>query len=399
MKTPARLSHVEFIALIAALFATIALSIDAMLPALPQIAADLSPDSPNTAQLVITSFVFGMGVGTLFTGPLSDSFGRKPVIIAGGILYILSSVAAYFAQSLEVLLISRVVMGLGAAGPRTAATALVRDLFEGRAMAEVMSFVMMVFMLVPAVAPLMGQTVMHVSDWQAIFLVYIVFSVVTLLWLGLRQPETLPKSNRRKFEVSILIAGVREAFSHRIVVISILMQSLTLAALFATLSSMQGIFEIRFERGESFPYWFALIALCSAIGNVINAKTVVRLGMRKLIWIGYSGLVAITAVLLAIKFFGLMPESIAFPMHMAWTITLFAAMGLQMGNLNALAMEPLGRIAGLGASIITALSTVISVLLAVPVGLAFDGSELPLMLGVLVFNAIALLIFAFDKGR
>jgi MFS transporter, DHA1 family, multidrug resistance protein len=399
MKTPARLSHVEFIALIAALFATIALSIDAMLPALPQIAADLSPDSPNTAQLVITSFVFGMGVGTLFTGPLSDSFGRKPVIIAGGILYILSSVAAYFAQSLEVLLISRVVMGLGAAGPRTAATALVRDLFEGRAMAEVMSFVMMVFMLVPAVAPLMGQTVMHVADWQAIFLVYIVFSVVTLLWLGLRQPETLPKSNRRKFEVSILIAGVREAFSHRIVVISILMQSLTLAALFATLSSMQGIFEIRFERGESFPYWFALIALCSAIGNVINAKTVVRLGMRKLIWIGYSGLVAITAVLLAIKFFGLMPESIAFPMHMAWTITLFAAMGLQMGNLNALAMEPLGRIAGLGASIITALSTVISVLLAVPVGLAFDGSELPLMLGVLVFNAIALLIFAFDKGR
>lgn len=399
MKTPARLSHVEFIALIAALFATIALSIDAMLPALPQIAADLSPDSPNTAQLVITSFVFGMGVGTLFTGPLSDSFGRKPVIIAGGILYILSSVAAYFAQSLEVLLISRVVMGLGAAGPRTAATALVRDLFEGRAMAEVMSFVMMVFMLVPAVAPLMGQTVMHVADWQAIFLVYIVFSVVTLLWLGLRQPETLPKSSRRKFEVSILIAGVREAFSHRIVVISILMQSLTLAALFATLSSMQGIFEIRFERGESFPYWFALIALCSAIGNVINAKTVVRLGMRKLIWIGYSGLVAITAVLLAIKFFGLMPESIAFPMHMAWTITLFAAMGLQMGNLNALAMEPLGRIAGLGASIITALSTVISVLLAVPVGLAFDGSELPLMLGVLVFNAIALLIFAFDKGR
>jgi MFS transporter, DHA1 family, multidrug resistance protein len=399
MKTPARLSHVEFIALIAALFATIALSIDAMLPALPQIAADLSPDSPNTAQLVITSFVFGMGVGTLFTGPLSDSFGRKPVIIAGGILYILSSVAAYFAQSLEVLLISRVVMGLGAAGPRTAATALVRDLFEGRAMAEVMSFVMMVFMLVPAVAPLMGQTVMHVADWQAIFLVYIVFSVVTLLWLGLRQPETLPKSNRRKFEVSILIAGVREAFSHRIVVISILMQSLTLAALFATLSSMQGIFEIRFERGESFPYWFALIALCSAIGNVINAKTVVRLGMRKLIWIGYSGLVAITAVLLAIKFFGLMPDSIAFPMHMAWTITLFAAMGLQMGNLNALAMEPLGRIAGLGASIITALSTVISVLLAVPVGLAFDGSELPLMLGVLVFNAIALLIFAFDKGR
>jgi MFS transporter, DHA1 family, multidrug resistance protein len=399
MTSPARLSHVEFIALIAALFATIALSIDAMLPALPQIASDLSPGAPNAAQLVITSFVFGMGVGTLFTGPLSDSFGRKPVIIAGGLLYMLSSVVAYIAQSLEVLLISRVVMGLGAAGPRTAATALVRDLFEGRAMAEVMSFVMMVFMLVPAVAPLMGQTVMHIANWQAIFLVYIVFSVVTMLWLGLRQPETLPASVRRKFSVAALLTGVREVFSYRIVVISIMMQSLTLAALFATLSSMQGIFELRFDHGPSFPYWFALIALCSAIGNVINAKTVVRFGMRRLIWLGYAGLVTITAVLLAVKYLGLMPEAIAFPMHMVWTVSLFSAMGLQMGNLNALAMEPLGHIAGLAASIITALSTVISVVLAVPVGLAFDGSEMPLMLGVLVFNGLALVIFAFDRGR
>ncbi|MGV8954957.1 MAG: multidrug effflux MFS transporter [Cypionkella sp.] len=400
MQSPTRrLSHGEFVALIAALFATIALSIDAMLPALPQIAADFSPSQPNNAQLVITSFVFGMGVGTLFTGPLSDSFGRKPVIIAGGLLYMLSSVAAYFAQSLEVLLISRVVMGLGAAGPRTAATALVRDLFEGRAMAQVMSFVMMVFMLVPAVAPLMGQTIMHIADWQAIFLVYIGFSVVTMIWLGLRQPETLPASKRRKFSVVALMAGVREVFSHRIVVISILMQSLTLAALFATLSSMQGIFELRFDRGASFAYWFALIALCSAIGNVINAKTVVRYGMRRLIWLGYAGLMVITAVLLAVKYLGLMPEALAFPMHMVWTVVLFGAMGLQMGNLNALAMEPLGHIAGLSASIITALSTVISVVMAVPVGLAFDGSELPLMLGVLVFNGLALALFAFDKGR
>jgi MFS transporter, DHA1 family, multidrug resistance protein len=400
MQSPTRrLSHGEFVALIAALFATIALSIDAMLPALPQIAADFSPSQPNNAQLVITSFVFGMGVGTLFTGPLSDSFGRKPVIIAGGLLYMLSSVAAYFAQSLEVLLISRVVMGLGAAGPRTAATALVRDLFEGRAMAQVMSFVMMVFMLVPAVAPLMGQTIMHIADWQAIFLVYIGFSVITMIWLGLRQPETLPASKRRKFSVVALMAGVREVFSHRIVVISILMQSLTLAALFATLSSMQGIFELRFDRGASFAYWFALIALCSAIGNVINAKTVVRYGMRRLIWLGYAGLMVITAVLLAVKYLGLMPEALAFPMHMVWTVVLFGAMGLQMGNLNALAMEPLGHIAGLSASIITALSTVISVVMAVPVGLAFDGSELPLMLGVLVFNGLALALFAFDKGR
>ncbi len=399
MSTVQRLSRGEFIAMVAALFAIIALSIDAMLPAMPQIAADLSPSAPNNAQLVITSFVFGMGFGTLFTGPLSDSFGRKPVIIAGSVLYICAAIAAYFANTLEMLLISRVVMGIGAAGPRTASTALVRDLFEGRAMAEVMSFVMMVFMLVPAVAPLMGQAVMQVASWKVIFLVYIAFSIVTTLWLWIRQPETLPNRLRRKMTLVALIAATKELLGHRVVVISIIMQTLTLAALFATLSSMQGIFEQRFDRAESFPLWFALIAGCSAIGNVINAKTVVKYGMRRLIWIGYVVLVGLTSVLLAIKLAGLMPEGLAFAMHLIWTIAIFAAMGLQMGNLNALAMEPVGHIAGLAASVISAVSTVGSVVLAIPVGLAFNGTELPLMLGVLGFSAIALAVFRLDKGR
>lgn len=394
-----RLSRGEFIALIAALFATIALSIDAMLPALPQIAADLTPDAPNRAQLVITSFVFGMGLGTLFTGPLSDSFGRKPVIIGGAILYICASAAAYFANSLEFLLLARVVQGLGSAGPRTASTALVRDLFEGRAMAEVMSFVMMVFMLVPAIAPLMGQAVMSIAHWQAIFIVYVGFCIVTTLWLGLRQPETLPKHARRKLNLAALTAATKELFSHPVVVISILMQTMTQAALFATLSSMQGIFEQRFDRGASFPLWFALIALCSAVGNIINAKTVVKYGMRHLIRIGYLVVVGLTSGLLVLKLAGLIPEAMAFPLHLIWTISFFSAMGLQMGNLNALAMEPVGHIAGLAASVISAISTVASVVLAVPVGLAFNGTEYPLMFGVLGFNALALLIFSFDKGR
>jgi MFS transporter, DHA1 family, multidrug resistance protein len=394
-----RLSQGEFIALIASLFAIIALSIDAMLPALPQIAADLSPSAPNNAQLVITSFVFGMGLGTLFTGPLSDSFGRKPIIVGGSILYICATIAAYFASSLEMLLLARVLMGLGAAGPRTASTALVRDLFEGRAMAQVMSFVMMVFMLVPAAAPLMGQAVMQIAHWQAIFLVYIAFSIVTTLWLVLRQVETLPREARRRMTAAALMASGKELFSHRIVTISIIMQALTQGALFATLSSMQGIFEQRFDRAASFPLWFALIALCAAVGNIVNAKTVVRYGMRRLIFLGYVGLVLLTGLLVALKLAGLMPEGLAFGVHVLWTIAIFAAMGLQMGNLNALAMEPVGHIAGFAASVISAISTVVSVLIAIPVGLAFDGSEIPLMLGVLAFNAVALLVFRLDKGR
>ena len=389
------LSQGEFIALIAALFATIAISIDAMLPAMPEIAATLSPDAPNRAQLVVTSFVFGMGLGTLIAGPLSDAFGRKILILAGSALYVVAAIACYFAKTLDFLLIARAVQGFGAAAPRVVSTAMVRDLFSGREMARVMSFVMMVFTLVPAVAPLMGQAVIYAAGWHAIFLVYVVFSVVILLWMALRQPETLALADRRPLSVAALWAATKEVFSSRVVLVSIIAQSLTLAALFATLSSMQGIFEQRFDRATGFPLWFALIALVSMGGSIINAKVVVRLGMRKVVTRTYAGVVVLTLALLAITVAGLMPEPLAFPAHILWSIALFAMMGLSMGNLNALAMEPVGHIAGFASSVIGAIATVVSVVLAVPVGLAFDGTARPLMAGVLVFITMALISMRF----
>jgi DHA1 family bicyclomycin/chloramphenicol resistance-like MFS transporter len=389
------LSQGEFIALIAALFATIAISIDAMLPAMPEIAATLSPDAPNRAQLVVTSFVFGMGLGTLIAGPLSDAFGRKILILAGSALYVVAAIACYFAKTLDFLLIARAVQGFGAAAPRVVSTAMVRDLFSGREMARVMSFVMMVFTLVPAVAPLMGQAVIYAAGWHAIFLVYVVFSVVILLWMGLRQPETLALADRRPLSVAALWSATKEVFSARVVLVSIIAQSLTLAALFATLSSMQGIFEQRFDRAAGFPLWFALIALVSMGGSIINAKVVVRLGMRRVVTRTYAGVVVLTAVLLAVIALDLMPEPLAFPAHILWSIALFAMMGLSMGNLNALAMEPVGHIAGFASSVIGAIATVVSVVLAVPVGLAFDGTARPLMAGVLVFITMALISMRF----
>ncbi|HCY98507.1 MAG: multidrug MFS transporter [Rhodobacterales bacterium RIFCSPHIGHO2_02_FULL_62_130] len=389
------LSQGEFIALIAALFATIAISIDAMLPAMPEIAATLSPDAPNRAQLVVTSFVFGMGLGTLIAGPLSDAFGRKIIILLGSALYVVAAIACYFAKTLDFLLIARVVQGFGAAAPRVVSTAMVRDLFSGREMARVMSFVMMVFTLVPAVAPLMGQAVIYAAGWHAIFLVYVVFSIIILLWMGLRQPETLAVAARRPLSVAALWAATKEVFSSRVVLVSIIAQSLTLAALFATLSSMQGIFEQRFDRATSFPSWFALIAMVSMGGSIINAKVVIRLGMRKVVTRTYAGVVVLTLILLGITSAGLMPEPLAFPAHILWSIALFAMMGLSMGNLNALAMEPVGHIAGFASSVIGAIATVVSVVLAVPVGLAFDGTARPLMAGVLVFISMALLSMRF----
>ncbi len=249
-KTPSRN---EFIALLALLFATIALSIDAMLPALPQIALALSPEDPNKAQLVITSFVLGMGLGTLFAGPLSDAFGRKTTILAGFVLYIVAALACWAAPSLETLLIARVVQGIGAAAPRTVSIAMVRDMFKGREMAQIMSFAMMIFTLVPAVAPLMGQGVIVLAGWQAIFVAYVVFALLVMGWLAVRQPETLPREARRPLSWGALVAACGEVLSHRVVQISILAQALTLGMLFATLSSMEGIFSELFDRGDSFP--------------------------------------------------------------------------------------------------------------------------------------------------
>ncbi len=396
--TPAkRISQGEFIALTAALFAMVAISIDAMLPALPEIAAALSPDAPNRAQLVITSFVFGMGLGTLFVGPLSDAYGRKPVIYAGAGLYALTALACYFANSLDTLLIARVLQGMSVAAARVVSMAIMRDLFKGREMAKIMSFVMMVFIMVPAVAPLMGQGIIALAGWQAIFLVYILIVAVVMVWFGLRQHETLAVEHRRPLDFGVLLAATKELFTHRIVVVSIAAQTLTMAALFASLSSMQGIFEQRFDRAESFPLWFAFIALGSASGSIINSRVVMRIGMRPVIMAAYASVLALTLVLLALIATGTMPEPLAFPLHIVWSIGLFSMMSMTMGNLNALAMEPVGHIAGLAASVMTSVATVASVVLAVPVGLMFDGTALPLMAGCAVFIAGALALMQLIK--
>lgn len=388
----------EFVALIAALFATIAISIDGMLPALPEIAATLSPDAPNAAQLVVTSFVLGMGIGTLFAGPLSDAFGRKRTILIGSGFYCLAALACYFAPSLEVLLVARVLQGLGAAAPRTVAIAMVRDLFSGRDMARIMSFVMMVFTIIPALAPLMGAGIMSLGGWHTIFLAYIAFSGVTMLWMGLRQPETLPEDRRRPLHVATLLAALREVLGHRVILVGTVIQALTLAALFATLSSIQSIFEQQFHRSASFPLWFAFIAVMAMSGSMLNSRVVMTLGMRRVVIRTYAGVLGLSLFSLVLIASGVLPESLGFAVQVLWCIGLFAMMGLTMGNLNALAMEPVGHIAGMAASVISAIATVGSVLLAIPVGLAFNGTSTPLLGGVAVLSGLALLLSRYGLG-
>lgn len=390
--TQSRPSQTEFVALVAMLFATIAISIDAMLPALPEIAATLSPDAPNAAQLVVTSFVLGMGIGTLFTGPLSDAFGRKRVILVGSGLYALAALACFFAPSLEILLAARLLQGLAAAAPRTVAIAMVRDLYSGREMAKIMSFAMMIFTIVPALAPLMGQGIIALGGWHSIFLAYILFSGLCMLWLGLRQPETFPLDKRRPLHLGDLWRGTKELFTYRIIVVSTLLQTLTLAVLFATLSSLQGIFDRQFDRAESFPLWFAVIAVASMGGSLLNSRIVMTLGMRRVVQRTYAAVLVLSLIALGTLGTGLLQGNFSFAMQMVWCIGIFSMMGLTMGNLNALAMEPVGHIAGLAASVISSLATVGSVMLAIPVGLAFNGTSTPLLIGATVLIGLTLIL-------
>ncbi|MDR0809644.1 MAG: MFS transporter [Gemmobacter sp.] len=395
----ARLSGVEFIALIAMLFATVAFSIDSMLPALPEIARELVPYDTNRAQLIVTSFVLGMGIGTFGAGPLSDSFGRRNVIIGGALLYCLAALAAYAAPTMETVLAARVVQGVGAAGPRVVSVALVRDLYKGREMARVVSFAMMIFTLVPAVAPLAGSFIIAGFGWRAIFLAFIGFAALSILWLGLRQPETLPAAMRRPLSVGTLVQALREVLGNRIVVISIAVQTLCFAALFGTLSSTQPIFDVTFGRGADFPFWFAVIAVVAGCASFLNASFVVRLGMRLLITAALAAEVALSLLFLVLTWSGALPEPVYFALYIGWTVSVFMMTGLTLGNLNALALEPLGHIAGMAASTTGAIATVAAVALAAPLGLAFDGTPLPLTAGVMALAAVGFALMRKMPGR
>lgn len=394
-----RLPVGEFTAMLALLFATIAFSIDAMLPALPAIAAELSPDAVNNAQLVLSFFVLGMGVGTLFVGPISDAIGRKITIAWGFALYVVGSALAWYGAGLEFLLIARFLQGLGASAPRVAGMALVRDLYAGREMARIMSFVMMVFMVVPALAPLVGQAIIGSFGWRAIFLAYILFAFVSLSWVSFRQAETLAPLDRRPMTATNLWSGLTEVLSSAEVRVYILVMSLGFGQMFALLSSIQPIFDTTYGLADSFPLWFAGIAAFSALSSYVNSRFVMRVGMRKLAAIGYACATVLSLAALAVIGTGMVSGTASFAVFYVWAVSVFFIAGLTFGNLNALAMQKLGHIAGMATSVITAISTVAAAFIAGPVGLAYDGTAVPAIIGAVACSAISYWLMHWSEKR
>lgn len=386
------LSLAEFTAMLAMLFATIAFSIDAMLPSLPSIAQELTPDAPNRAQLILSVFVMGMGLGTLFVGPISDAWGRKPVIAVGLGLYVAAALAAHFSTGLGFLLGARFAQGIGAAAPRVVGMALVRDLFHGREMARVMSFVMMVFMVVPALAPMIGQGIIHLAGWRAIFLAYILFALLALCWITLRQDETLTPADRRPLSGALILSGLREVSASPEVRLYTMVMALGFGQMLGLLSSIQQIFDQTWGRGAEFPYWFALIAAFSATASMVNGWLVTVLGMRRIALYAYAAQ-ALLSLAMLLLFAGVHPGGTAgFAAFFVWATSIFFIGGLTFGNLNALAMRKMGHLAGMATSVITAVSTVISAVIAGVVGLMFNDTPIPAMAGAVVCSALAVVL-------
>ena len=393
------LPYAEFVGLIAVMFAMVAFGIDAMLPAFPEVARDLALGDVNDAQLVITSFFLGTGLGQLVMGPLSDSLGRKRVILGGLSIYMLACVWALFAQSLEWLLVARFVQGFGVSGPRTVTMALIRDLYTGRPMARVMSLAMTLFVLVPAVAPLVGQTIMLTFGWRAIFVAFILFAMVGFLWLGLRQPETHPVENRQPMRLKPYGIALREVLRNRMVMTYTLAMSCSYGALFAYLSSAQQVFVGTFDAGTDFPLYFAGIAVISGGAGILNSWLVMKLGMRLLATTAYLVMLGASVAFILVLVTLDLNAGQTFVAFLGWSVISFFVPGLTFGNLNALAMEPVGHIAGMASAVMGAVSTAIGVVIAIPIGQAFDGTPLPLLIGFALCSAVSLgLMLSNPKG-
>lgn len=387
-----RLALPEFIAMMALISAVVAFSIDSMLPALPEIAAQLVPEDRNRAQLVLTAFMAGMGAGTFLAGPLSDAIGRKPALTIGFGIYGLSAFAAIFATSLDMLLLLRFVMGFGAAAPRIATMALVRDLYQGREMARITSFVAMVFILVPAIAPMLGAHIIALFGWPGVFGSFVVMAVTGCLWVNLRQAETLLPEDRRPLRVGSMITGMFEVLSNRQVVLVMIVLTLGFGQMFVLLSTAQQLFDTTFGRQASFPYWFAGMALVAGLANLMNARLVMRLGMWRIARAAYGMQIGISLFMLVLFHAGLLPEPLRFPMFLIWAVSVFSMAGVTFGNLNAMALQHMGHMAGTTASVVSAFSTFGAVAIAAPVGLLYDGRVAPMMVATLICSTLAFLL-------
>jgi DHA1 family bicyclomycin/chloramphenicol resistance-like MFS transporter len=379
---------VEFIALVALTTSLVAMSIDTMLPALGEMASELGAAHDNDRQLVLSAFFGGLSIGQLIWGPVSDSTGRRPSLFVGLGLFMLGNLLCTLTHSFGWLLVGRALSGFGAAAPRIVSIALVRDLYAGRAMAKVMSFVSTVFILVPVLAPSIGQGVLAVATWRAIFAGLVVMAMLDWVWFGLRQVETLAPARRSRFSLRNIARSTAEVFKTRVTLGYMLATGATFGAFIAYLSTAQQLFQEQYGLGRLFPVYFGALAAAIGVASFVNGKLVMRFGMRRL---SRAALLANCGLTVA-AFLGawlLRGHPPLFAL-MGFMLVCFFFNGVLFGNFNARAMEPMGHIAGIAAAVTGSVSGIVALVIGTAFGRAYDGSVLPLVAGYMTAALLSL---------
>jgi MFS transporter, DHA1 family, multidrug resistance protein len=386
----------EFVIVIASIMALNPLAMDMMLPALPNIASAFDIISANRPQMVLSIFLVGFGVGQFVMGPLSDRFGRRPVLLGGMAVYCIASLLAIAAPSFETLLLARALQGVCTSATRVIATSIVRDCYAGRRMASVMSLAMMVFIAVPVIAPAFGQAVLMLTQWRGIFIVLMLYGVVALIWSALRMPETLPVERRRSLAIGAVLDAFRQTVTHRQTLGYALAAGGVLGSLFAFVFISQQVFTGIYQLGYYFPVAFAGVAVGTAIAGFVNSRLVGRLGMRVLSHGALIGFVVISATMLVTAKMQMLP----LPLFMALSVSMMFAFGLMIANFTALAMEPQGHIAGTAASLYGSITTLLGIGIGATIGQDYDGTLVPFATGFLLCTLAALaVVLVVEKGR
>jgi MFS transporter, DHA1 family, multidrug resistance protein len=386
----------EFVIVIASIMALNPLATDMMLPALPDIRAAFHIASANRPQMVLSVFLLGFAAGQFVIGPLSDHFGRRPVLLGGMATYGVASLLAVVAPSFENLLLARVLQGLGTSATRVIATAIVRDCYVGRRMASVMSLTMMIFVAVPVIAPSFGQAVMLLSGWRGVFVVLMIYGVLALAWSSFRMPETLPEEKRKSLAIREVLAAFRQTVTNRQTLGYALAAGGLQGSLFAFVFSAQQVFTEVYKLGHYFPVVFAAIALGVAIAAFLNSVFVGRLGMRVISHGALLGFVAVAGAMLATAGLQMLP----LPLFMALSASMMFSFGLMFANFTALAMEPQGDIAGTASSLYGSITTLIGIGIGTAIGQAYDGTLLPFATGFFLCTLAALgVVLVVEKGR
>jgi len=380
----------EFVAMMAALMSIVALAIDAILPAISNIGIAINSTDSTDNQLLVTMIFLGLGVGQLFFGPISDSFGRKPVVYIGFVIFLLASVICLYAPSLEIMVIGRILQGVGLSAPRTISISIIRDTYEGDYMAKIMSFVVAFFILVPVVAPAIGKLILDVAGWKSIFYVQMVFVLAVAIWFWKRQKETLHPEYKIPFTGHVFIDGVKEFVKYKETVAFTLTSGLVTGAFLVYLSSAQHIFEDQYALKEMFPYIFAGLAISIGLSTFLNGTLVMRFGMRKLSLVA-TIIFCVIAIAYSILFLNSPNPSIY--VLVGFLSIQFFCLGFMWGNFRSIAMEPIGHIAGIGAAINGFVSTLLSIPIATFIGEFVKDTVWPLFAGLAICGLCALAIF------